>query len=266
MNFHKNKTTLQKLLRSSWRKKKNKNAYTSVYNPGCYLISRLQHEPFQKLGMAWGQTGLYNRITSQYKICYPKESELWVKYFIITPRQSLKIPGHGKTMTFARKMELLLGEGIDSVATEQYSEEWLLNVNAVKLDVSIRRILHNNRQYWTHVVKFFPTGWIIKTNKHPDLHFRGTPSLDFSINEDVGRGNIKRVETPVLEPEVTRPIPNSVFLKQNDIVCERKHIVKPKSAPNSKSKMTADNTGFRKTSKISNLDAAKTLVKFSETV
>ena len=190
MNYHKHRKDLQNLLREGYRPRTNKEGLKSTYKPGCYILSKTQYDPFQKLGMSSGWGGLIGRIDN-YKICYPKDSDMWVKYLVICPRKNINL-SNGKKMHFARKMELLLAKGINTKATEQYSEEWMLNVNATKLQQSIKKILNDNRVYWSYVLKLFPEGWVVVRNDE-HINFKQEPTLNTNLekasqdDEEVGK-------------------------------------------------------------------------------
>ena len=83
MNFHSNEKELQKLLfigkRNPTGKSKTKKRCS---NPGCYVISQKEYDPFKKVGTSYGSGGLYYRIKN-YKLCYNKKAEFFVNYLVI---------------------------------------------------------------------------------------------------------------------------------------------------------------------------------------
>ena len=90
---------------SESRKKK-----TPIYYPGVYVVSRKLSNNISKLGEASGEGGIYKRVISQYKICYPNmEKEFFMKYLILTERKKVKVPNAKKTkmieQSYAQFME-----------------------------------------------------------------------------------------------------------------------------------------------------------------
>jgi hypothetical protein len=155
MNFHSNEKQLQKLLfigkREATGKSKTKKR---CHNPGSYIISQKEYDPFVKVGTSYGSGGLYDRI-KHYKLCYNKKCDFFVNYLVISPRIKLV----GSSISYAQIMEKLLISGIDAKAKESYSDEVMMIIDANKLYNDIKKILDNNRAYWSHFVVFDGSRW-----------------------------------------------------------------------------------------------------------
>jgi hypothetical protein len=154
MNYFVNQKHLRELLFERYRVPTGKSkTKVPVYRPGCYILSRTEETQQQKLGEASGDGGLYSRITNQYKLCFHRKDELWVRYLVITPRHK------EGSKTFAQILEKLLNSAIDTKDVDSYSKEWLVNDSRKDLERKIINILQRNRQYWTHFLKFDMAGW-----------------------------------------------------------------------------------------------------------
>ena len=102
MNIHDYKKHIQGLLltgkRESQSKDGTKTTKPATYYPGVYIISRVLNG-VMKLGEAYGGGGLFSRITSQYKICYPvKGKEIFMRYIVICHREKEMVQGPRKKM------------------------------------------------------------------------------------------------------------------------------------------------------------------------
>jgi hypothetical protein len=158
MNFHKNQKKIATLLNDGWRAHTGKKkGMTRTYNTGIYLISQKQNSSFQKLGMAFGQGGVYRRLLD-YKVCYSLEDEFWLNYVIICPK--IKV----NNTAFSHILEKKILEKIGTQSAESYSNEWLLNASTKKLETFLFNTLNFNRPLWNYVLKFTKKGWIVIEN------------------------------------------------------------------------------------------------------
>lgn len=254
MNYHENQTKLRSLLHSNWRRKSNSKHLVSVYNAGVYLISQGKDSPFQKLGMASGLGGLYERLKN-YKLCFANTNEYWMKYMIICPRKNIKV-GNGK-QSFARKMELLLGGGINSKSSAHYSSEWQINVVSHKLRLSIETILDANRKYWSYVLKFTEKGWVVVKNNQ-SINFNKTPTMNTTVINGI-------VKKPKLADLKNLPVGANIL---DETVPDPQNIPpilkKLKPFVPQKKKKKIPHTGYKTKKKISQLDAAEVLAMLSQ--
>ena len=91
MNIHQYSNDIQDLLKTGTRGSESKDSTRTskktTYYPGVYIISRVMNG-VMKLGEAHGKGGLVDRITGQYKICYPvKGKEFFMRYLVICHRE-----------------------------------------------------------------------------------------------------------------------------------------------------------------------------------
>ena len=83
MNFKDKQIDIQRLLVSGTRKN-SKYENVPTYNKGVYLFSRKLNDTVHKIGVAFGEGGIYNRLKS-YKICYPFKDEFYIQYTLTSP-------------------------------------------------------------------------------------------------------------------------------------------------------------------------------------
>ena len=161
MNIHDYKKDIRDLLltgnRESQSKDGKKTRKPATYFPGVYIISRVLNG-VMKLGEAHGAGGLYSRITSQYKICYPvKGKEFFMRYIVICHREKEMVMGSRKKMVnkhFSQIMEAAMLKIIKSEIEDSYSREYIFAPDIAELDRKMVTLLKSHRKYFSTAIKF----------------------------------------------------------------------------------------------------------------
>lgn len=166
MNWHQHEKSIQKLLHEGIRLSggKNPNKKIHKYMPGVYVMTQKEHDDqFVKVGMSWGSGGIYQRIKGQYKLCFHQKNEMFLRYCIISPRT--KTDGKHTAEVLERKIT----RSFDTDTVASYSKEWVINAGESLFYSRITDVLRNNRELWTHVVKFSSRGWVTVANDGSSL-------------------------------------------------------------------------------------------------
>lgn len=198
MNFHKNQTNIQDLLRDGWRKKTHQNSITATYNKGVYILSVLPDDDTMKIGMASGLGGIYQRLAKQYKICFHSDEHYWLRYMFISPEKDFEYTNNRNCRkkkgitSYANELECILGRAIGKLLKTSYSNEWIKVTRISAFEGEIKRVLEqdSHRKLWTHVIKFYDDGWkIIKNSRDISVDFSKVRKT-FSKNDINGlKGN-----------------------------------------------------------------------------
>ena len=130
-----------------------------------------------KIGMAFGQGGLYQRL-KDYKLCYAFEDEFWVQFLIIGTTSD-----DSKTLEkkiLARK-ELKKIEPTITLEGKK-SLEYRLTSSRTSLNEAIGDVLKKNLNLWTHIVVFGPSGWrLIRSDDYPLELKMAKPSKNYTL-------------------------------------------------------------------------------------
>jgi hypothetical protein len=169
MNVVKYQTSIQKLLKlpnkrdSAPNKKTGKVTKKPTYAKGVYFISQYEQSDVHKIGLAWGQGGLYERL-KDYKLCYAFEDEFWLKFLII-----------GTTSDDSKELEelVLASKRLRKIEPTTYLEgkkslEYRITSSRRVLNEEIAKVLKANLNLWTHVVVFGNKSWrVIRHDEKP---------------------------------------------------------------------------------------------------
>ena len=133
--------------RESQSKDGTKTTKPATYYPGVYIISRVLNG-VMKLGEAHGGGGLFSRITSQYKICYPvKGKEIFMRYIVICHREKEMVQGSRKKMVnkhYSQIMETAMLKIIKSEIEDSYSREYIFAPDIAELDRKMVTLLKSH--------------------------------------------------------------------------------------------------------------------------
>lgn len=176
MELTTNRKYLKRLLYTHSREKRttcyqaggSREKRTACYQAGCFIINseKTCHGAFHK-------GGTYERIQNKYKkrdamkdissMNLGNSDSLIINYIITSPRKRLPETGErcGNSMHYTRIME--------NIIDRYYKGD----------EKNLLEVLDKTREYWTQLIKFYPTGWIIKKNTDEDLQFT-TTELSYS--------------------------------------------------------------------------------------
>ena len=160
MNFVKYEKSIRKLLLlpnkrdSKPNKKTGKITKKPTYAKGVYVFSKDERSDVHKIGLAWGNGGLYERLKG-YKLCFPFEDEFWLKFVII-----------GTSAADSKKLEklVLASKRLRKIepATDlqgKKSLEYRITSSRTVLNQEIAKVLKANVNLWTHIVVFGSNSW-----------------------------------------------------------------------------------------------------------
>ena len=146
MNFIENETNFKKLLVSGTRKTKRGETKDTYYR-GMYIFSRDLDDVRFKVGLAWGQGGLFERLKKQYRICYPFPKEFYIHFMVLS-----LTPEH------ARKVEKLMLSKLKTIASinnsSKANREWKIVNKREDLKLKLREMLNENRNLWFALIVF----------------------------------------------------------------------------------------------------------------
>ena len=132
MNYFSERVFIRSLLQKGKRYTNPKSPTATpklvpLSNAGCYIISRKATDRECKLGKS---RNLYERISSQYKICYPASDHFFCRYFFITTQNNITI------------LEDALLKGINSLAPNSYSKEWVFQAGTPEqFEAKLKQVL-----------------------------------------------------------------------------------------------------------------------------
>lgn len=142
MNFTENQKKFQQILyKGDGKTKSGKNK--KLYHRGVYIFTREEDDRRYKIGMAFGESGMFERLKKQYRICYAYPGEFWIKFLVLTlePSQS-------------RKLEKKLLSVLKTIPNQVASKEWKITSTPEVLKQKLRKILNENKDLWFAVVVF----------------------------------------------------------------------------------------------------------------
>ena len=166
MNFYKYSKPpnieLLKLLWSGWLDKNSKNKTSATFT-GVYIINQDVDDANFKIGVAHGaSTGIYNRISSQYKICWPFDDEFWLHFMILAP------PGKP-----SKELEKLIIDSLDADPSKiSYSSEWKMVATKAKMRSKLAKLLNANKNMWTYCISFGTNSWKICKNTGRNIRIK----------------------------------------------------------------------------------------------
>ena len=204
MNFKKQENKIKKLLvlaekRASTSAKK-KTTYKYQFQKGVYVFSRLRDDDNVKIGMAYGNGGLFERLKT-YKICYPFPNEFNLQYLFICNKDNAKILE--KTI-LARTDKLKHIEKAEDFGEEKdegkHSLEWRFTAKKDILNATLIEELNKNPTLWKYAVVFGANSWKIIPSPEKVTNFQRPPS---TRDERPLFGEVAKVDTFI--PGVVKP-------------------------------------------------------------
>jgi hypothetical protein len=129
----------------------------------------------------------------QYKICYPKDEEFYIRYLVICHRKKLR----GKHYSTVLEKELL--KTIDSRVQNSYSKEYIFNETDV-IEARIIETLQQNGKLFSIAIKFEKDGFLLfhTDNFKNKTNFTNLPTLaeaEALLALSVGKPKRERVYT-----------------------------------------------------------------------
>lgn len=158
MNFKQNEKDLQRLLYEGTRTSSKGNS-VPTYFKGVYLISGEKVAPSYKIGMAFGQGGLFNRLMS-YKICWPYINEFYLHFAIVCyePEQAKQL----ETILLAHDKLQQIEKAED--AQGRRSNEYRVAEKRTKIFRALDDTLNARRDLWAYLLLFGEKGWRLQQN------------------------------------------------------------------------------------------------------
>jgi len=147
MNFIKYEQDFKQILfKGKAKTKAGKDKDT--FHRGMYIFSRDLDDVRFKVGLSYGESGLYTRLKNQYRICYAYPNEFFVHFLVLSlaPRQ-------------ARQLEKKMLADLKTIpketnSTSNANNEWKIVSNREELKQKLRAMLNANKDLWFAVVVF----------------------------------------------------------------------------------------------------------------
>ena len=200
---------------------------TPVYYPGVYVVSRKLSNNISKLGEASGQGGIYKRVISQYKICYPDtQKEFFMKYLILTERKTVQVPNAKKTKmiekSYAQMMEQMLHKSIGKspVIKDIYSNEYIYT-STTEIEKNMDKVFQNPhiKPFYLRVLKFVENGFHEYDKEKGKF---GEDVLDFKqLRKKYTSPEISAVDTLVHSLPLSNQSNNTDYIKEGITEFER---------------------------------------------
>ena len=174
MNWHTNKNgniRIKKLLQMPEKGKFYKGIYVISRDKNNNNDTKLQY----KIGMAYGEGGLYNRIRS-YEMCYPYPDEFWIHFCILT---------HTEKDARALEKVILAYKSITAVMRPKdlsKETEYRTVTKRETLHNALLKALKDNSEMWSYIAVLGEIGWKLIKNTGNDLRNSGIlskPAIDF---------------------------------------------------------------------------------------
>ena len=134
---------------------------------GCYVISRNNQDTVHKLGVAWGEGGLFNRLKN-YKICMPYKDEYYVQYLFICQTKEKakalerKILARTDKLTDTQIAEQVFDD--ESKVKGRRSKEYRFSAKKDDLTQLLIAELNDHTDLWRYAVIFGKNGWKIQVS------------------------------------------------------------------------------------------------------
>jgi hypothetical protein len=163
MNFFDREKEIKQLLILDEKRERVDKAPADRHWKGCYVISRNDQDNVHKLGVAWGEGGLFNRLKN-YKICMPYQDEYFVQYIFVcdTKEKSQelekKILSRTDKFTDKRIAEQAFD---DEKVSGARSKEYRFTAKKQDLKDLLTAELNDNMDLWRYAVIFGKNSWKI---------------------------------------------------------------------------------------------------------
>jgi hypothetical protein len=196
MNFKSNITEIKNnLLKLENKRINTKGTKTNTYHKGVYCISQFEYRDQYKIGLARGNSGLYQRIKS-YAIAYPYSDELFVHFMVIC-----------LSTTDAEQFEriVLADKGLSQIEQNptKGSLEWRINSKFNNIQDSIRQACIDHPNLWQKIIVFGKNGWKVIHNDLTKKYTRSSFELEKPGDDWTEKRNIYGT-TEIIQPPATR--------------------------------------------------------------
>ena len=221
MNFKSNHSDIKKkLLKLENKRTSSKGILKDTFHKGVYVISQFEDQDSYKIGLARGNSGLYQRIKS-YAIGYPYSDELFVHFMVIC-----------LSTTDAEQFEkiILSDKGLNKVEKNpsKGSLEWRINSKYNTIHNSITKACIDYPNLWQKIIVFGKNGWEVIHNDVTKKYTRSTFKLEKPVDDYTGKTNIYGTTEFIAQ-------------KKPKVVKEVKHNTTPIYQPTSKADTYTDN-------------------------
>ena len=202
MNFREREKTIKNLLLTGKRKSnstdpKKKNNMKDTHERGVYVLSRKTDDTTYKIGMAFGQGGVFNRLMS-YKLCFPNKDEFYLHYVIVCGKAN----DAKKLEKQLLKRKLLKPTDKNEDYEGRWSYEYRISKKKSTLKNVLVRTLDENRGLWTALYTFNKKGW--KTTLPNQRLVSGVERPSTSRASTLGRDGKEKKAKP-------KPTPNALM-------------------------------------------------------
>jgi hypothetical protein len=159
-----------------------KHRLLNTFHKGVYVISQYENQDSYKIGLARGNSGLYQRIKS-YAIGYPYADELYVHFMVIC-----------LSTTDAELFEkiILADKGLHKVEKNpsKGSLEWRINSKYNTIQNSITKACIDHPNLWQKIIVFGKNGWEVIHNDVTKKYTRSTFQLKRPADTHIEKTNI----------------------------------------------------------------------------
>ena len=205
MNFFDHERTIKKLLILDGKRERVNKPPADKFWKGCYVISRNDHDNVHKLGVAWGEGGLFNRLKN-YKICMLYQDEYYVQYiFMCDTKEKAKalekrILSRTDKLTDKRIAEQ---EFDDEKVSGVRSKEYRFSAKKQDLKDLLKAELNAHTDLWRYTIIFGTNSWkiISSTKKLTNLQ---RPAA--SRTEKPSFGDVEKPKVDTFIPGVAAPV------------------------------------------------------------
>lgn len=144
MNFITYEDTFKQIL-SKGKGQTKSGKPKDLYHRGMYIFSRGPQDTFLKIGMAWGASGVFERLKRQYKICHGHPDEFYIHFLVLVlePKQARKIE-----KKFLKMLKPIPHEN------NKKNKEWKSVLNRQELKDKLREMLNTDMNDWFALLVF----------------------------------------------------------------------------------------------------------------
>ena len=207
MNFFDHERDIKQLLILDEKRERVNKPPADKHWKGCYVISRNDHDNVHKLGVAWGEGGLFNRLKN-YKICMPYKDEFYVQYIFVCDTKEKakllekKILSRTDKLTDKRIAEQEFDD--ESKSKGLRSKEYRFSAKKQDLKDLLKAELNDHADLWRYTVIFGKNSWKIipSTKKLANLQ---RPAA--TRTEKPSFADVDKPKTDIFIPGVAAPVP-----------------------------------------------------------
>ena len=205
MNFFDNERNIKQLLILNEKRERVDKPPADKHWKGCYVISRNDHDNVHKLGVAWGDGGLFNRLKN-YKICMPYKDEYFVQFIFVCDTKD-------KSKALEKKILARTDKFTDKRIAEQAfddekvsgvrSKEYRFTAKKQDLKDLLTAELNDNLELWRYAVIFGKNSWKIIPSTKKLTNLQRPPA---TRTEKPSFGDVEQSKKDTFIPGVAIPV------------------------------------------------------------